>query len=380
MRLAALILGIVLTLWAVVGFTRSMLVASHSMSAVDKAANAVFSAVGYRVLRFIPSYKAQDHWLSFLAPIVLLLRLMIYVIILIFTVGLIVYGCSDDTMLGSFYQSGSTLTTLGVIGNLTVASAIAIFFGAFLGLVIVAVFIGYLMSLYADIKARESEMVQLTPLAGEPAWGPQILARAHILRLPAQEAPMIMDWVKWIGDLRMNQRANPLESEFRSSSATRHWVVTMLTVLDAVALRIALTGKDLPHDIQLLTEGSVTLALFDNNKSTLRSWDIEVMIHREMSLDTNMPVDAATAEAAQLSDKDWEAGIEALKVAEYPLPDDLEAAKHRFLNIRAVYATQAYNLAYRFHAVRAPWSGTRRTNIEVLWPELASTRTGKASA
>lgn len=371
MRTAVLILGIVLTAWAIAGIVRSMLVLGNSLSITDRIVNASITKAGYAVLGLIRTYRLQDRWLSFLAPIVLLIRLLIYVVILIFTTGLIVYGCTDLSLIDSLYQAAATLTTLGIVEPVNFSSTVTVIFAAFVGLVIIAIFIGYLLSMYSAVMARESVMARLSPLSGEPAWAPQVIARAHVLHLPAEQAPVVMDWVGWISDLRMNQRSNPLQSEIRSPSEHRHWVITLLAVLDVVALRIALDGKDQPHDIQLLTEGSVTMSLLEGPSIDVRNWDIQIRIRQAALTNTDAPVDPATAAAAQLSEEEWQAGIRALQAVDYPLPDDLEAAFNRFVKIRSIYATHACNLAYRFHAVRAPWSGPRRTNLEVIWPEIA---------
>lgn len=369
MRTAVLILGLLLTLWAVIGVIRSMLVQTNSLSIVDRVADWVLIGISYRMLHLMPSFKMQNRWLSFLGPTVILIQLLIYVVILICTTGLIVFGSTDLTLMESLYQSGATLTTLGITEPVNVSSSITVFFAAFLGLVLIAVFIGYLMAIYGAVVNRESPMARLSPLAGEPAWGPQIIARAHALGLPDEEAPIVMDWINWISDLRMNQRANPIQTEFRSTSEQRHWVITMLAVMDSVALRIALTGKDLPHDVQLLTEGSVTLALFDDPSTRTRNWDLQAEIKKVIALESSPAADRVNA--AQLSDADWQAGVDALKAVGYPLPTDLDLVHQRFVSIRSIYATQACNLAWRYQAIRAPWSGTRRTNLEVQWPEIA---------
>ncbi len=378
MRTAVLVLGLLLTLWAIIGVIRSMLIQTNSLSLVDRAANKLITGVSYRMLSLLPSFKSQNRWLSFLGPTVILVRLLIYVVILICTTALIVFGTTNLSLMDSLYQSGATLTTLGITEPVNVASSITVFFAAFLGLVLIAVFIGYLLAVYGAVVNRESPMARLSPLAGEPAWGPQIIARAHALKLPSEEAPIVMDWINWISDLRLNQRANPIQAEFRSTSELRHWVITMLAVMDAVALRVALTGKDQPHDVQLLTEGSITFALFDGSSTRTRNWDLLSEFSRAIVMDSSLVTANQESDAAQLSDADWEAGLDALSEVGYPLPDDLDLVRQRFVRIRSMYATQACNLAWRYHSVRAPWSGTRRTNLEVVWPEIAE-EVGKTS-
>lgn len=367
MRVLSLVLGIVLTLWTVLAVVHAMLIPNGPGPLIARWINSAIRAVAYAPLALIRSYPRQDRWLAGVAPITVLIQLVVYVIILIFTTGLIVYGTTDLSMLNSLYQSGATLTTLGIVEPINVASAIVTFVAAFLGLVIIAIFIGYLLAIYGALVSRESLMARLSLIAGEPAWAPQILARGHVLGLQPAEAPTLPDWINWTCDLRMNHRVNPVLTSFRSTTPSRHWVVTLIAVLDAAALRIAFEPEQTdPKGIQLLTEGGVTLALLNPSSPEVHNWDLQARIKRAISAPTHAHADAG------LSTDEWETGIEALRMADFPLPADLDAAKHRFFSIRSTYAPNAYALARLLHAVPAPWSGSRSPSMETIWPEFAS--------
>lgn len=188
MRTLALVVGIVLTAATFLALCLAMLVPRHSEPLIARVINSITAGVADAPLRLLRTYWAQDRWLSGAAPIALLLQLTTYVVLLILTLGLVVYGTRDLDLVKSMFQSGATLTTLGIVEPVTVASAITTFVAAFLGLVVIAIFVGYLLALYGAHVDRESGMARAALLAGEPAWGPMMIARAELLGpcLPAE--------------------------------------------------------------------------------------------------------------------------------------------------------------------------------------------------
>lgn len=371
MRDLLLLIGIVFTVGTVLAMVKSMLMPRAARSLV---ANAIHRGVGAVVrvpLGVVRSYDGQDRWLALAPPIAILLELATYVAILIASLGLVVYGTTDLTFGQALYQSGSTLTTLGIVEPVNVASAITVYIAAFLGLVVIAIFIGYLMALSAAFTARESPMVQLAALAGEPAWGPMILLRARRLGMPIGAAPDAAAWTDWIATTRMNQQVSPVLSSMRSTSRRRHWAVSFLAVLDAVALRtaIAADGPE-PADVQLLAVGALALDVMarpDRGADHDSNWDLEENVLRA-ARDGGGPVPAP--EAVGLDRADVIAVLDGLRAAGIPVAD-ADAAWGRFARLRATYFPSAARLAADLHAVPAPWSGPRRPAVAAIWPAHA---------
>ena len=365
-RTALLIIGATLTILTIGAVVHTMLIPSRRGPLIARAVNKSVTAVAYAPLASMRTYSRQNRWLRGVAPAAILIQLLIYVTILILALGLVVYGTTDLSMADSLYQSGSTLTTLGLVEPTNSWSAIATFFAAFLGLVVIALFIGYLLAIYGALVSRESPMARLSRLAGEPAWGPEILARAHVLGLPADEAPRCDEWTDWTCDVRLNQRVNPILADFRSPAELRHWVTTLLAVMDATALRIAFDPENVdPHAVRLLIEGGVTLSTLDVTSHGERNWDLLRQIQHAI----HTP-DASPAEAS-LSRDEWDSGIRALRQVDFPLPKDVDAAQRLFLAVRQTYADHAYAIARQSQAVPAPWSGSRSPALRTIWPETA---------
>lgn len=372
MRTVILIIGIVLTTATVLAMIQSMLMPRASRSIVAHAITRAVSAVLRSPIRLLRSYRAQDRWLAFAPPVAILLELAAYVSVLIVTLGLVVYGVTDLSLGDALYQSGSTLTTLGIVEPVNAASAITVYIAAFLGLVVIAVFIGYLMALSSAYADRESPMVRIASLAGEPAWGPMILLRAQRIGMPLSAAPDADDWIDWVSTTRMNEQISPTLALLRSTSHRRHWAITLLAVLDAAALRSVVTTEPAaPDDIQLLAVGAIALDVLahapqDSDGTT--NWSLEEQVLEALNLPLEQ-LPEPTFAAVGVEAGDVAAAIEGLRRSGIDIPVDADTIWRRFAALRATYYASAASIAERLQAVPAPWSGPRNPASPTLWPE-----------
>ena len=372
MRTVILFIGIILTTATVLAMIQSMLMPRASRSIVAHAITHAVSAVLRSPIHLLRTYRAQDRWLAFAPPVAILLELAAYVSVLIVSLGLVVYGVTDLSLGQAFYQSGSTLTTLGIVEPVNVPSAITVYIAAFLGLVVIAIFIGYLMALSSAYAERESAMVRIASLAGEPAWGPMILLRAQRIGLPLAAAPDTNAWIDWVSTTRMNEQISPALALLRSTSHRRHWAVTLLAVLDAVALRSVITTEPpAPDDIQLLAVGAIALDVLahapqDSDGTT--NWSLEEQVLEALNLPLEQLPEPTTA-AVGVAAGDFAAAIDGLRRSGIAITVDEDAIWRRFATLRATYYTSAAAIAERLQAVPAPWSGPRSPDNPTLWPE-----------
>ncbi len=95
-------------------------------------------------------------------------------------------------------QAGSSLPTLGCSGPNGTETTVVDDLAAACGLVVVALQVGYLLTLYGTLNRREVEVTLLTSRAGLPAWGPEILARTRY-GFGEQDEAAVMDafYLQW---------------------------------------------------------------------------------------------------------------------------------------------------------------------------------------
>jgi hypothetical protein len=368
LRSASLIIGIALTASVVFTMVQAMLIPRVRRRPVSRFVLAVIGVTVRTPLALMRTYRFQDRWLAGAAGLALLLQLVIYVALLIFSMGLVVFGSSPLTFGDALYQAGATVTTLGIVQPVDNASTVACFVGAFLGLVVIAVFIGYLMAIYSDYGSRESPMTRLSLVAGEPAWGPQILARSRALGLGSNPIDGAESWIGWTCDLRVNQLVNPVLGWFRSTSPNRHWCISLLALLDATALQITMNDeRPNPQSIMLLTEGALTLNALGNPRSgsdpVACNWALERALMDPDSV-------AGVADPG-LTRQEWEEAIDYLVSVGLTAPRNRDRAWQRFAAVRGFYGPVAQQIARRLHAIPAPWSGSRTPPLAIQWPDLA---------
>lgn len=366
MRGAIGIIGAALSLLVIADLVSAMLVPRGGFAPIARSTGSLVFRCYRLGLHVTSDFRRQDRILATAAPVALLAQLIAYIVILILTMGMVVYGLSPVDGTTALFQSGSTLTTLGIVAPITGASAVACFVAAFIGLVAVAIFIGYLMALYAAYTARESLVARWSLAAGEPAWAPVVFARGHMLGIPPSQVLDADRWTAWACDLRTNISVSPVLASFRSPSPLRHWSTTLLSVLDTAALRLACDVEGTRGgDVSLIAEGIVAAHVIGG-----RHGDANLSI--EEAILTAL-VTATATQAHGITDADWEPCATALRTAGLVTDANETMVRARFAAVRSQYEADITALAKTFHAVPAPWSGQRSPNLAIITPHMPMT-------
>ena len=326
----------------------------------------------------IRSYTRVDRLLLAQGPVAVLFFLSTFLLVFIVAFALIFHGLGTPSMLMAFLQSGSGLSTLGILDVSKPWHIIAMVASAFTGTIVVAIFIGFLMALYVAFSARESVMGKLALAIGEPAWGAEFLVRLHRLGTTIDDSD-ISACIDWLCTLRVNQYIYPLLNHFRSPSPRRHWVTTLLALCDAAAIRLANSnGTRNLHLVRLIAEGSETFHVLLESELArthrqapdlaITSWRLERSI-----LDESQPT--KTISDPGISRQEWDWAMDFLTANGLATNPDRQASWQSFCALRSLYAGQANFLAEYLHAVPAPWSRHSQKNtpprFETIFPQLA---------
>ena len=112
---------------------------------------------------------------------------------------------------------------------------------------IVALQIAYLPALYSSYSTRESLVALLESRAGQPAWGPELLARHQLVGITDTLPQLYQEWEVWSADVAESHTTYPILLLFRSPEAWLSWLTGLLAVLDAAAMHLALDPDSAPR-------------------------------------------------------------------------------------------------------------------------------------
>lgn len=312
---------------------------------------------GYRLVTgAVHSYRRRDRLLATEATTIIILQLMAWLGLLYVGFALVLQADDPAGVGHAFAQAGSSLFTLGYAGPDSAPLTAVDYLAAASGLVVVALQIGYLPTLYSAFNRRETEVTILSGRAGTPAWGPEILARTRFGVAEGDDG-VVMDefylgWERWAADVSESHTNYPVLMRFRSPAKYSSWVVALLAVMDSAALWLALSPGRAPA-----LEARLALRM---GFTALQS----------MAETLGLPVDRDPDPDGDLAltYDDYRAGIERIRSTTFVMERSPEEAWPDFRGWRVNYEAVAYALAKRLDAVPAPWTGPRRTGDAPVEP------------
>ena len=355
-RIAGAVLGVLIVgaVWVNVAIT---LVIPRGrvgfIKVVDRLVDQVYSLCS----RFVRTWERRDALLASQPVVTLGLLLAIWLAGFVVGFGLLLWlpGGSFPTAL---LEAGSSLFTLGFAARSGTEPSLAEFLAAASGLIIVALQIAYLPTLYAAYNRRETTVTLLGPRAGSPAWGPELLARAQMGNGVAQLADIYQDWERWSADVAESHSSYPSLLRFRSPEPHSSWVISQLAVLDAAALHLASCPASAPLTARLCVQMGFTCL-------------------RKLTRTLRIPVsdDPRPDDPIQLTFEEFRQGWDRLTSAGFPVERTAEEAWPHFRGWRVNYEAAAYKLALILDAVPARWSGPRRHHWGPMEPRTLANRT-----
>lgn len=302
----------------------------------------------------LPRYEQKDRLLAYLGPIALLWVLATWLALFFIGFALLFWPLVDGDIGKALTLSGSSMFTLGVASAAQTGPTVVEFLAAATGLVVVALQIGYLPSIYSAYNRRETLVTALNSRAGAPAWGPEILVRHHLDQALTTLPTLYALWEAWAADITESHMSYPWLMVFRSPTPYQSWITSIVAVLDSAALYLAFCPESAPAEArQFLRMGYVGL------RTLARSQGYQV----EEDPRPDDPIDLPYAAFAH--------GVEQLRLVGFPLERSEEEAWPHFHGWRVNYEAAAFALAEEVVAVPAPWTGkrehlTRDQAIDVL--------------
>jgi len=338
---------LVLTAWnSVVG---TLIVPRPVASWLTRWVDRVIIAAYGLITRGVGDYRRRDRILATQAAAIVLTQLAAWLGIMFVGFTLILWPLARTGIATAFADAGSSLFTLGFSEPRGTAPGALVFIAAASGMIVVALQVGYLPTLYSAFNRRETEVALLNARAGVPCWGPELLARTHyalgsgvstIDTLPE----LYTRWERWAADVAESHTTYLPLVRFRSPLGLSSWVTSLLAVLDSAALILTLAPEQAPTVPARLCLRSGFLCLG--------------RIARALGLD--IPEEADPDTGITLSYEEFLAAISRMHEVGFDITRDPAEAWPHFAGWRVNYERAVYAIAAAVDAVPALWSGPRR--------------------
>ena len=233
----AVVSGIVIIIVSTGIAIRTFMVPAGAPPLINRALFRFTQALFNAAIRPIRSEVRRHSVLSLFAPVSLLVVLVVLLGMIGFGYTLALYGAGIKPMLRAFLFSGSALSTLGFEspGNnfwVIVLSAVE----ALTVVVIVALLIGYLPTIYSSYQQREQAVNNLDELTGAQPDGVKVVDAYVNIFGPTRLGELWQAWLGWFADLATSGSTLSGELYLRSSRWDRSWISAAGAMLDAAAL------------------------------------------------------------------------------------------------------------------------------------------------
>ncbi len=289
------------------------------------------------------AFEDKDRVLALHAPTVLLALPFVWATAVAFGFALVFMGTTPLGFEEAFELSGSSLLTLGFATHDGIVPRLLVFSEATMGLVIVALLITFLPSLYSAYNRREIAVNTLEVRAGVPPSAAQMLVRHSRIMGIETLAASYADWEQWFVELEETHTAFPVLVFFRGPTAQRSWLTAAGTVLDAGALLLAVVeGPRRRPPVELAIRAGFM---------ALRRIGDSFGIAYDPDPDPSDPISITRGE--------FDALVVGLREAELPLVEDLDQAWRDFAGWRVNYDAVLLGLAALIVAPWAPWVSDR---------------------
>src|SRR5512132_4507742 len=191
--------------------------------------------------------ELREGFLGSYGPLSLLGLLAFWVLLLVVGWGAVWWGLRSkvngiDSYIDAVYFAGVGFLTVGFgdilpIGEL---ARLLVLVEAFMGLVTMALVIGYLPTLYGAYSRREVQLLALDDLTDEATTPVGFLEASHAGGGVEAVAATFADWERWCDEVYDSHSAYPMLAMFRSRQPGQHWLTGLAVVMDAAALALAM--------------------------------------------------------------------------------------------------------------------------------------------
>lgn len=349
-RAVAVVAGIALLFVDAYAVVRALIVPRPSGRWMSLPIRSVRRLVRRSALR-LRTYESIDRALALSEPVALVVQLAVWLLVALLGFTLIDWGLWGPPFVAAFAEAGSSIFTLGFAVNRTTGGRVLDFVAAGTGLVLVALQIAYLPSIYGAYNRRETLVTLLESRAGAPAWGPELLIRHQLITGTENLPSLFAEWERWAADVAESHTSYPSLLNLRSPRAKNSWIVSLIAIMDAAAIYLAVDPEGAPIEARMCTRMGFT---------SLR----DIAAVRGIAYDP----DPSPDDPIDLPREEFDAACDRLAAIGFPMSRPPDEAWPHFRGWRVNYESVAYALAWLLSAPPARWTGPRPWGGESMAP------------
>jgi len=301
------------------------------------------------ILHFAKTYRRRDAIMAYYAPIGLMLLLPTWYLLILLGYAAMFWALNVGDLFIIFRLSGSSLISLGFDASETLLVTMLVFSEAMIGLILVAMLIAYLPTMYSAFSRREQVVNMLEVRAGSPPSALEMLLRFHRNHGLEKLSDYWKVWEAWFADIEESHTTLPALIFFRSPRAENSWVTAAGAVLDAAS--ITLSAIEIPYEV------SAALCIRAGFLSFRR---IATYFDIPNPQDPHYPATPICIERHEFDEV-----INQLAAAGLPLKTDREQAWRDFAGWRVNYDRALILLCGLVMAPQAPWSSDRAPQFKL---------------
>ncbi len=292
-------------------------------------------------MRLSATYEQRDAIMAMYAPLSLLALSFIWLTLV--TAGFaLMYTAIGVRPHDALLLSESAILTLGAAQISGLLQTTMVFGEASFGLLLTAILIAYLPTMYAAFSTREMLVTLLEVRAGSPPSPITLFSRLNRLGNLSGLGDIWRDWEVWFTQLSETHTSLAALPFFRSPQSHRSWITAAGAILDSAALTLSLL--DIPYDYR------AALSLRAGFLALRQISDFFGIPYNPDPQPTD-PISIFREEFDELADE--------LVANNIPLKADRDQAWKDFSGWRVNYDTTLIALARIVMAPYAPWSSDR---------------------
>ena len=341
LRIFVFIVGLYLAAYTFISATRTFVLPRSASVKLTRVVFLFVRRLFNLLMKTLPTYEQRDSLMAIYAPISLLLMVPTWLFFTTIGFACMFWALGTTPWQQAFLLSGSSILTLGFATADTTLQTMLAFVEATAGLILVAMLISYLPTMYSAFSHREEAVSLLEVRAGSPPTAPELVWRLHILS-DLQSARNFWDyWEHWFTQVDETHTSLAALVFFRSPRAHQSWVVAAGAVLDAAALFLSSVKQ--PEGMTIY----YGLVIRAGNFALRHIADMFLVPY---NADPHFPKDPISVTQAEFNE-----AYDRLAAQGVPMQPDREAAWLHFAGWRVNYDSVLVALARLTMAPEAAW-------------------------